>query len=74
MLDSITFRNFAFDGVDTNILKVYAKNVIDSLIWGLKGKKENVISLFDFESMKDNNGNSLNALFAMHGMESLLKM
>ena len=69
MLDSITFRNFAFEGIDINILKVYAKNVIDSLILGLKGQKENVISLFDFESMKDDKGNSLNVLFAMYGMD-----
>ena len=69
MLDSVTFRNFAFEGIDINILKVYAKNVIDSLILGLKGQKENVISLFDFESMKDDKGNSLNALFAMYGMD-----
>lgn len=69
MLDSVTFRNFAFEGISINILKVYAKNVIDSLIYGLKGNKENVVSLFDFESMKDNNGNSLNALFAMYGMD-----
>ena len=68
MLNNVTFRNFAFEGIDKYILKVYAKNVADSLLNGLRGKMELVVGLYDFESMKDEQGRSINDLFAIQGI------
>ena len=65
MLNNKTVRNFAFEGVDMNILKVYAKNVADNILNGLRGKTDSITSLFDFAHMKDEKGQSINQLFGM---------
>ena len=69
MLNNKTVRNFAFEGVDMNILKVYAKNVADNILNGLRGKTDSITSLFDFAHMKDEKGQSINQLFGMYGMQ-----
>ena len=70
MFEEKTLRNFAFEGINIDILKVYAKNVVDILLNSLRGKKDSLISLLDLEHMMDDKGNSINNLFAMYGMQS----
>ena len=53
MFEEKTLRNFAFEGINMEILKVYAKNVVDILLNSLRGKKESLISLLDLEHMRD---------------------
>lgn len=73
MFDERTIRNFAFEGVNMDILKVYAKNVVDILLNSLRGKRDLIVSLLDLEHMYDDNGNSINKLYAMYGMNSFTR-